>query len=74
MIAWILVADDNVDVKSFLENEGLEKKQTWILEVPETGVKIAELRSWLKANSLSIKKGELVVKKRKLFFEKIRFI
>lgn len=61
MIAWILVADDNVDVKSFLENESLDKKQTWTLNVPETGVKIAELRSWLKTNSLSIKKGELVL-------------
>jgi len=61
MVAWILKVDDSVDVKKFLEDEGLGKNLTLTLDVPDNGVKISELRTWLKANTLSIKKGELVV-------------
>jgi len=61
MIAWVLVTDDNVEVGRFLEDEGLMKKNIWILEVPEGGIKIAELRNWLKTNYLSVKKKDTVV-------------
>lgn len=40
---------------------GFETKNIWILEVAENGVKIAELRAWLKINYLSVKTGELMV-------------
>lgn len=61
MVAWILVVDDSVDVKKFLESEGLDEKNIWTLDVPENGVKVAELRVWLKRNSLSVKPNESMV-------------
>lgn len=61
MVAWILVVDDSVDVKKFLETEGLDEKNVWTLDVPENGVKVAELRAWLKTNSLSVKPKESMI-------------
>lgn len=61
MVAWILVVDDSVDVKKFLETEGLDEKNIWTLDVPENGVKVAELRAWLKTNSLSVKLKESMI-------------
>jgi hypothetical protein len=61
MVAWILAVDDSVDVKKFLKSEGLSEKNIWSLDVPSGGVKIAELRTWLKTNYLSVKKKESMV-------------
>ncbi|MBU1256772.1 hypothetical protein KKA49_03740, partial [Patescibacteria group bacterium] len=65
MVARILVAENDVDVDSgqarMTKELGFETKNIWILEVAENGVKIAELRAWLKINYLSVKTGELMV-------------
>ncbi|MBU1071187.1 hypothetical protein KKG65_02110 [Patescibacteria group bacterium] len=72
MVARILVAENDVDVDSgqapaerdsgrMTKELGFETKNIWTLEVPENGVKISELKKWLKINHLSVKSGELMV-------------
>jgi hypothetical protein len=61
MVARILVAENGVDEKIFLKDEGLSGKNVWSLEVPENGVKISDLKKWLKTNYLSTKAKELMI-------------
>ena len=61
MVPWILVTKNDLDEKKFLKREGLGEKGVWALSVPEKGIKISELRTWLKRYYLSIKKDDLMV-------------
>lgn len=71
MIARVLVVDGGLDMKKFLEEENIHihtsgvwsihTPEVWMLEVPVGGVKIAELKAWLKTNYLSVKKNNLLV-------------
>jgi hypothetical protein len=65
MVARILVVENDVDIDSgqarMTEKLGVVGKNVWRLEVPVGGVKISELRTWLKTNYLSGKPKELMV-------------
>lgn len=63
MVARILVAENEVNMKKFLVAEGTctPEVQVWRLEVSDKGVKIAELRAWLRASYLNVKGGEMMV-------------
>jgi replication-associated recombination protein RarA len=61
MLAFLLINEGDVDVKKFLKEEDLSSQNLWSLEVPDKGVKIAELREWLKKYYLGGKLGELMV-------------